>query len=113
MRYMENPCPHVLDEIMWDESRKYKCFSYWNDDTSFALDIGDGELKNDDGEDYFIHCEHNCDDGVWHYVFEIWFEDHVCSISDFSEEERDKYLTEAEMKELRTIICLQQKNAGG
>ena len=32
-----------------------KCHSYWNDDTSFALDIGDGELTDKDDNPYFIH----------------------------------------------------------
>lgn len=31
---------NVLDEIDWGNGRKFKCNSYWNDNTSFALDIG-------------------------------------------------------------------------
>lgn len=32
------------DEIDWGNKRKLKCNAYWNDDTSFAFDIGEGEL---------------------------------------------------------------------
>lgn len=66
---------NVLDEIDWGNGRKFKCNSYWNDNTSFALDIGDGELTDKNGNRYFIHCEYNCDNGMWHHIFEIWFED--------------------------------------
>lgn len=72
MKYVKTET--VLDEIDWSNGRKFKCYSYWNDDTSFALDIGDGELTDKDDNPYFIHCEYNCDNGMWHYVFEIWFE---------------------------------------
>lgn len=88
---------NALDEIDWGNGRKFKCNSYWNDNTSFALDIGDGELTDKDGNSYFIHCEYNCDNGMWHYVFEIWFEDD--SIGNVS-----GYLSETEMEELRVII---------
>lgn len=96
---------NVLDEIDWGNGRKFKCNSYWNDDTSFALDIGDGELIDKDGNSYFIHCEYNRDNGMWHYVFEIWFEnDDTCSIYDISESNRSEYLSETENEELRGII---------
>lgn len=104
MQYIENKYSCCLDEIDWGNGRKLKCNPYWNDDTSFALDIGDGELTDKDGEDYFIHCEYNCDDGMWHYVFEIWFGADACNIYDISKKERDEYLTETEMEELRAII---------
>lgn len=84
--------------------RTLKCNSYWNDDTSFVLDIGDGELVDKSGEPYFIHCEYNCDDGMWNYVFEIWFEHDSCSIYDILESYRDEYLSETEIEELRGII---------
>lgn len=95
---------NVLDEIDWGNGRKFKCNSYWNDDTSFALDIGDGELIDKEGNPYFIHCEYNCDNEMWHYVFEIWFEDDTCSIYDLPESDRNDYLSETEIEELRTII---------
>lgn len=95
---------NVLDEIDWGNGRKFKCNSYWNDNTSFALDVGDGELVDKDGNSYFIHCEYNCDDGTWHYVFEIWFENDTCSIYDIPEVDRNEYLSETEMEELRAII---------
>ena len=38
MKYVKTET--VLDEIDWGNGRKFKCHSYWNDDTSFALDIG-------------------------------------------------------------------------
>lgn len=104
MLYIESKQPCCLDEIDWGDGRKLKCNPYWNDDTSFALDIGDGQLTDKDGEDYFIHCEYNCDDGVWHHIFEIWFENDNCSIYDIPERERNEYLTEAEMEELKTIV---------
>ena len=105
MKYIDNKSPLILDEIEWDDGRKLKCNPYWNDDTSFALDIGDGQLADKDGENYFIHCEYNRDDEIsWHYVFEIWFENDNCSIYDISEHERDEYLTEKEIEELKTII---------
>lgn len=96
---------NVLDEIDWGNGRKFKCNSYWNDDTSFALDIGDGELTDKDGNAYFIHCEYNCDNGMWHHIFEIWFEgDDSCNIYDIPESDRNEYLSETEMEELRAII---------
>lgn len=104
MLYIENKHPCLLDEIDWGDGRKLKCNPYWNDDTSFALDIGDGELTDKDGENYFIHCEYNYDDGMWDYIFEIWFENDNCSIYDIPKNERDEYLTETEMEELRAII---------
>ena len=95
----------VLDEIDWGNGRKFKCHSYWNDDTSFALDIGDGELTDKDDNPYFIHCEYNCDNGMWHHIFEIWFEDDdTCSIYDIPESDRNEYLSETEIEELRGII---------
>lgn len=104
MLFMGTKQSCCLDEIDWGGGRKLKCNSYWNDDTSFALDIGDGELTDKNGKNYFIHCEYNCDDGMWHYVFEIWFETENCNIYDISENERNEYLTETEMEELRAII---------
>lgn len=62
---------NVLNEIDWGNGRKFRCNSYWNDDTSFALDLGDGKLIDKDGNSYFVHCEYNCNNGMWHYVFEI------------------------------------------
>ena len=41
MQYIENKYPCCLDEIDWGNGRKFKCNSYWNDDTSFALDFVD------------------------------------------------------------------------
>ena len=78
MKYIETE--NLLYEIDWGNGRKFKCNSYWNDDTSFALDIGDGELIDKDGNSYFIHCEYNCDNGIWYYIFEIWFENDSCNI---------------------------------
>ena len=95
---------NVLDEIDWGNGRKFKYNSYWNDDTSFALDIGDGELVDKNGNSYFIHCEYNCDNGMWHYIFEIWFENDSCSIYDIPEPNRSEYLSETEIEELKAII---------
>jgi len=45
------------------------------------------------------------DNGMWHYVFEIWFEnDDTCSIYDISESNRSEYLSETENEELQGII---------
>ena len=104
MKFIDNKSPILLDEIEWSDGRKFKCNPYWNEDTSFALDIGDGELTDKDGENYFIHCEYNCDDGVWNYIFEIWFETDNCSIYDIPENKRDEYLTESETNELKILI---------
>jgi hypothetical protein len=95
---------NVLNEIDWGNGRKFRCNSYWNDDTSFALDIGDGELIDKDGNSYFVHCEYNCNNGMWHYVFEIWFENDSCNIYDIPESNRSEYLSETEIEELRGII---------
>lgn len=103
MEYKQNKSSY-LDEIDLGNGKRFKCNSYWNDDTSFALDIGDGELTDKDGNDYFIHCEYNCNNGIWHYVFEIWFENDSCSIFDIPKNERDEYLPETEMEELQAII---------
>ena len=102
MKYLKTE--NVLDEIDWGNGRKFKCNSYWNDDTSFTLDIGDGELTDKEGNPYFIHCEYNCNNGMWHYVFEIWFENDTCSIYDIPEPDRSEYLSETEIEELRGII---------
>lgn len=81
MKYIKTG--NLLDEIDWGNGGKFKYNSYWNDDTSFVLDIGDGELIDKDGNSYFIHCEYNCDNGMWHYVFEIWFEMIVATSTTF------------------------------
>lgn len=101
----------LLDEIDWGDGRKFKYKFYWNDNTSFALDIGDGEFTGKDGEEYFIHCEYNNDNGMWHYVFEVWSKNDHCNIYDIPESERNEYLTETEMEELRAIIlnCANKK----
>ena len=70
----------------------------------FYLNIGDGELADKEGNQYFIHCEYNCDNGMWHYIFEIWFENDSCSIYDIPEPNRSEYLSETEIEELRAII---------
>ena len=107
MKYIKkNP----LDEINWVDGRKFKCNSYWNDDTSFALDIGDGELVDENGEPYFIHCEYNFDNGKWHYIFEIWFENDSCNIYDIPDPDRNEFLSETEIEELREIIYSLCKN---
>lgn len=98
---MENKLS-TIDGLFGNRSLKYN--SYWNDKDSFALDIGDGELVNKDGEPYFIHCEYNRQNGIWHYVFEIWFDDDFININDFYNDIRDEYLTETQMEELRAII---------
>ena len=104
MKYIKSESPSFFDEIELDDGRTLKCNLYWNDDVSFALDIGDGELTDVDEEDYFIHCEYNCDNGEWDYLLEIWFENDHCSIYDMPESERDYYLTDAEIEELKVII---------
>lgn len=114
MKYIETE--NMLNEIDWDDGRKFKCHPYWNDDTSFALDIGDGELIDKEGNSYFIHCEYNCDNGMWHYIFEIWFENDSCSIYDIPKTNRSKYLSETELEELRGIIynlCKDKINTEG
>lgn len=102
MKYIKTE--NVLDEIDWDNKKKFKCNSYWSDDISFVLDIGDGELTDKEGNPYFIHCEYNYDNEMWHFVFEIWFQDDTCNIYDIPEPNRNEYLSEAEMEELRAII---------
>ena len=104
MLYTGNKPTCCFDEIDWGNGRKFKCNPYWNDETSFALDIGDGELTDKEGEEYFIHCEYNCENGIWRYIFEVWFEHESYSIYDIPESERDEYLTETEMEELKGII---------
>ena len=102
MKYTKNE--HILDEIDFGNGRKFKCNSYWNDGTSFALDIGDGELTDKEGDPYFIHCEYNRDNEMWNYVFEIWSENDSCSIYDIPEPDRNEYLSEKEIEELQGII---------
>lgn len=68
------------------------------------MDIGDGELTDKEGNSYFIHCEYNCNNEMWHYVFEVWFENDSCSISDIPKSSRSEYLSETEFDELRGII---------
>lgn len=95
---------HSPAEINLGNGRKFKYTSYWNEKSSFALDIGDGELIDKYGDSYFIHCEYNCDNGMWHYIFEVWFKNNTCSIYDIPEVDRNEYLSETEMEELRAII---------
>ena len=102
MKYINTE--NALNEIVFDDKRKLKCNPYWNNDTSFALDIGDGELNDKEGNPYFIHCEYNCDNGMWHYIFEIWFEDDACNIYDIPESDRNDYLSEMEIEELQSVI---------
>ena len=45
-------------------------FGYsWLDDITFAIDIGDGDLTDSNGDDYFIHAEYHVDEDK--FVFEI------------------------------------------
>jgi hypothetical protein len=107
MRYIKNPSHGLgkLDKIDFGNGKVLSCDAYWNDDTSFALDIGDGELKDSNKDKFFIHVEYNKDDNEWYYVFEIWFDDDCTyDINKFKPEYRDEYLTEAEMKGLKEII---------
>lgn len=105
MKYIKSKQSGSLDEIDFGNGKRLKCNPYCNDYASFALDIGDGELIDKNNDAYFIHCEYNCDDGKWHYVFEIWFEDDtICNIDDMPESERKEYLTDAEIEGLRTIV---------
>ena len=72
------------------------CNSDWNDDTSFKLDIGDGELTDKDGNPIFYHIEYNLDDGEWNYIFEIWWEEDNAPVTD--------ELSKDEMQEIKDII---------
>lgn len=79
---------------------------YWNDNFSFAVDIGDGELKNKNGDNYFIHCECNCDDNICHGLFEIWFDKDsiIMNIDEYDMYERDEYLTLEQMNKLEDFM---------
>lgn len=106
MKYTKGKRESLLGEIYWGNGKTYGCNSYWNDDASFAMDIGDGELVDKEGNPYFIHCEYNCNNRQWDFVVEIWFDnDNICSIYDIPESERSEYLSEVEISELRDIIC--------
>lgn len=104
MQYIKSEKPCELDNIDFGNGKILKCNAYWNDETSLALDIGDGELTDDEGNDYFIHCEYNYDNEEWTLIFEIWFKDDSCNIDDMNEEEASKYITKSDKEGLEEIM---------
>jgi hypothetical protein len=74
----------------------------WTDDITFTFDFGDGDkdFVDDDGDEYFIHCQYcadpNCDhcDSFW---FGIWWEHD-------STEADEPYLTAEEKEEIKQFM---------
>lgn len=109
LKYRKTGSYNPLDEIDWGDGRILDCNAYWADDATFALDIGDGELTDADGEEYFLRCEYNRKEDSC--VFEVWFENDSCNVEDILPEKRDAYLTEDEMQQLRAIVSDLAKEA--
>mgnify|MGYP003330708417 CR=1 FL=1 len=73
---------------------KYICFRNQNLHYGFEIvgdefvrfDFGDGELKDEDDDNYFIHVEHHLDTDEW--VFEYWYEHDVLEAVDITASER-------------------------
>ena len=78
---------------------------YWVNSTAIAMDIGDVFFTDENGESYFLHCECECGNGTRKYLFQVWYENDCINISAMSEEKKEKYLTSAEIEELKTIIA--------
>lgn len=74
-------------------------FSYiWKDTNIFAIDIGDGDLTDNDGDDYFIHVEYYTNEDK--YVFEIWWEDEYLNLNECKEE----FLSEHEKEVIQEVM---------
>ena len=59
---------------------------FYFDENTFCVDIGDGELNDKDGENYFWHIEYHLD--IEEYVFEMWYDDYFTTVI-LSPEERE------------------------
>ena len=97
--------PIGLDEVRNDllEFRGNKMFyeCAWADDLTFQLDFGDGQLKDKDGDLYFIHCEYHKDKKK--FFFEAWYEEGLISLGADNELIRP-YLTEEEKEGLMGLM---------
>lgn len=96
MEYIKSNSSQQLGKIKDFKGKTVSCNFYWNDNTSFVLDIGDGELFDKDGEPIFYHIEYNFDNGKWHFVFEIWWEENNAPVTD--------ELDESEKCELKMLV---------
>lgn len=70
---------------------------HWLDDFTFIFDFGDGDLYDEDGDSYFIHCEYHTDDDT--FEFEIWYE---CCTIDFNPS--NEFLTLEEKEEIMKFM---------
>lgn len=81
------------------KGKEVSCMHHWLDDNTFVFDIGDGDLTDSNGEDYFIHAEYHTDEDK--FVFEIWWEDdYYLDVNDCQEE----LLTEHEMEVIKEVM---------
>ncbi len=67
----------------------------------FIFDLGDGELKDVEGDDYFLHLEYIKDKNEW--IEEIWFDDDYILFKEWA------YATEQMKKDLNNIEVFFQK----
>lgn len=74
----------------------------WNDDTTFTFDFGDGDedFVDDDGDEYFIHCQYCADQNCDHcdpFYFGIWWEHDSTEADDF-------FITAEEKEEIKQFM---------
>ena len=67
----------------------------WSDEDTYGFDFGDGEFKDSEGLDYFIHLEYHVADDEW--IVEVFWE---ASAEALGFEGSDEYLTEEEKEEV-------------
>lgn len=83
---------------MYLKDKEVSCSYIWKDVNVFALDIGDGDLTDSVGDDYFIHVEYYTDEDK--FVFEIWWEDEYLNLNECQEE----FLTEREKEVIKEVM---------
>lgn len=70
----------------------------WRDNDTFIFQFGDGELKEENGDSYFIHFEYHLSDDEW--VITIWWENDNAPIGF---EGSEKYINEGEVEWIKSF----------
>ena len=82
-------------------NEEVSCMYGWLDNDTFGFDFGDGEFVDSEGDDYFIHIEYHVTDNKW--IVEIWWEDDNIDIEELDKIDADEYITEQEIREVKTL----------
>lgn len=80
------------------KDKEVSCNYLWRDVITFVFDIGDGDLVDSDGDNYFIHVEYHVDTDK--YVYEIWWDDEYLNLDECKEE----FLTKQEKALIEEVM---------